>query len=269
MTTAYRPYFGFKSDPFSADLSTRDLLHLPGMLGVKQRLDYCLELGGVMIVTGEVGSGKSTSLRWSASHFHPSEVLLATILGNSGSISEIYRLICLALGLQPASMSKAKLLTQAKTAIMDVVASKKQKVVLIIDEANLIRPEVFTELHTLTQFEHDSKNLVSVALCGQTSLLDKLAYRGSAPLASRVIAKSHLETLSEPQLDEYISHHLKIAGVSKRLFDTEALRAIYQGSGGLLRKSNSLARGGLIAASIENKDFVNAEHIRIAASELF
>ncbi len=269
MSSTYRPYFGFKRDPFAADLATRELLQLPGMLGVKQRLDYCLDLGGVMVVTGEVGSGKSTSLRWSASQFHPSEICIASIIGNSGSISEIYRLICLALDLEPSSMSKTKLITQAKVAIKDIVASKKQKVVLIVDEANLMRPEVFTELHTLTQFDHDSKNLISMILCGQTNLLDKLSYRGSAPLASRVIAKSHLETLSESQLESYIDHHLKVAGVSKKLFDETALTAIYQGSGGLLRKTNSLARGGLIAAAIEAKNFVNAEHIRIAASELF
>lgn len=269
MTTTYRPYFGFKRDPFAADLHTRDLLQLPGMLGVKQRLDYCLDLGGVMVVTGEVGSGKSTSLRWSASQFHPSEVFVASIIGNSGSISEIYRLICMALDLQPASMSKSKLITQVKSAITDIVASKKQKIILMVDEANLMRPEIFTELHTLTQFDHDSKNLVSMVLCGQTNLLDKLAYRGSTPLTSRVIAKSHLETLSETQLEEYITHHLKVAGIAKKLFDDSALKAIYQGSGGLLRKTNSLARGGLIAAAIEKKNFVNSEHIRIAASELF
>ncbi len=268
MSTNYRPYFGFKKEPFAADLPTKDLLHLPGMLGVRQRFDYCLELGGVMVITGEVGSGKSTSLRWSASQFHPSEVCVASVIANSGSITEIYRLICQALDLQPGSMSKTKLITEAKGAIKDIVASKKQKVVLIVDEANLMRPEVFTELHTLTQFDHDSRNLIGVILCGQTNLLDKLAYRGSAPLASRVLARSHLETLTKNQLEEYISHHLKIAGISKRLFDEGALTAIYQGSGGLLRKSNSLARGGLVAAAIEKSNSITAEHIRIAASEL-
>ena len=63
MASPYRAFFGFKSDPFAADIATRDLLKLPSMLGVKERLDYCLNLGGVMVITGEVGSGKSTSLR--------------------------------------------------------------------------------------------------------------------------------------------------------------------------------------------------------------
>ena len=268
MTLNYRQYFGFKREPFSASLPAKDLLHLPGMLGVKQRFDYCLELGGIMVLTGEVGSGKSTSLRWSTSQYHPSEVLIANVIANSGSITEIYRLICLALDLQPGPVSKTKLITEAKQAVQEIVASKKQKVILIIDEANLMRPEIFTEIHTLTQFDNDSRNLITVILCGQTNLLDKLAFRGSVPLASRVIAKSHLETLSEKQLTEYIDHHIKIGGIKKQLFSPESLTAIYQGSGGLLRKSNSLARGGLVAAAIDQSNFVTAEHIRIAASEL-
>jgi general secretion pathway protein A len=268
MTNQYRPYFGFKREPFPTDVPTRDLLQLPGMLGIKQRFDYCLEIGGVMVVTGEVGSGKSTSLRWSTSQAHPSEVFIADVTANSGSIAEIYKLICLALGLQPGPMSRSKLITDAKNTIRDLVTSKKQKIVLIVDEANLMRPEIFTELHTLGQFDHDYKNLLTLILCGQSSLLDKLAYRGAAPLASRVIARAHLDTLSEAQLADYIAHHVKIAGVNKGLFDKNALVAIYQGSGGLLRKSNSLARGGLMAAAIEKATSVTAEHIRIAASEL-
>jgi type II secretory pathway predicted ATPase ExeA len=69
-------------------------------------------------------------------------------------------------------------------------------------------------------------------------------------------------------VDEYVAHHLAVAGQKKRIFDDGALTAIYQGSGGILRKANSLARGGLLAAATEKSDGVAAEHIRIAASEL-
>ena len=244
MNTSYKPYFGFKREPFPTDVPTRDLILLSGMLGVKERIQYCLDLGGVMIITGEVGSGKSTSLRYSASKTHPSEVAIIEVIGNSGAVSEIYKSICFEMGIQPSSTGKSRLIREVKLAIEDTVKSKKQKVLLQIDEAHLMRPEVFAELHTLMQFDYDSKNLISLVLCGQTNLIDKMHYRGSAPLASRVIARSHLETLNKEQLAEYIKHHTKIAGVTKSLFDETALTAIFQGSGGLLRKANSLARGG-------------------------
>ena len=268
MSLIYKQYFGFKRDPFPMDVSTKDLLKLPGMIGVKERLDYCLSLGGVMAVTGEVGSGKSTSLRWSRSHYHPSETAVVNVIANSGSIVELYKLICAGLEIPITSSSRARLITEAKQAIWEIVIGKKQKVAILIDEAQLLRSEVFGEIHTLSQFDHDSKNMVSLILCGQTTLLDKLTYRSSAPLASRIIAKTHLGGLSRIQLEEYILHHLKIAGIKKPLFSEDAVTALHQGSGGVLRRANSLARGGLIAAAIEQKEQVSSEHIRIAASEL-
>ena len=111
---------------------------------------------------------------------------------------------------------------------------------------------MFAELHTMTQFENDSRNLFSLVLAGQPNLTEKLSYRSSAPLASRVIAKTHLN----------------VVGVKKQLFSDQAITAIYQGSAGILRKANYLARGGLIAAATDKEQVVSAEHVRLASSEL-
>ena len=268
MSVNYRAYFGLKSDPFATDVATKDLLRLPGMLGVKERLDYVVSLGGVLVVTGEVGAGKSTSLRWSLSHYHPSEVAVVSVVANTGSIVELLRMISWGLDLNPTTMSKSKLFADAKAAVRDIAGAKKQKVALVIDEANLLRVDVLLELHTLLYFDHDSKSLLSLVLCGQSTVLDRLAYRTVAPLASRVIARAHLETLPLAQMEDYLAHHVKIAGGKKALFDPPAITAIHQGSGGVLRRANALARGGLLAAQREEKDAVTAEHIRIASSEL-
>jgi len=266
--STYRAYFGLKTDPFATDISTKDLLRLPGMVGVKDRLDYVVNLGGILVVTGEVGSGKSTSLRWSLSNYHPGDVQWIKVVANTGSFSELLRLIAWGLDLAPSSGSKARLMTEVKDAVRDIALSKKQKVSLIVDEANLLRVDVLAELHTLLHFDHDSRSLLSMILCGQSNLLDRLAYRGAAPLASRVIARAHLETLNGAMMQDYVEHHVKIVGGMKSLFAQTAITAIHQGSGGILRKANSLARGGLVAAMREQKDGVSAEHIRIAASEL-
>lgn len=268
MSINYRTSFGMKSEPFSNDFAPKDLLKLPGMTGVHARLAYTHNLGGTMIVTGEVGSGKSTSLRWSLSQFHPSQTCILSLVGTSGGLGEIFKMIAMELGLEGSTPSRARLLADIRAAIREIVTTKKQQVLLVIDEASLLRPEVFAELHTLTQFDHDSKNLVTLVLCGQGSLLDRLGMRTSAPLASRVIAKTHLEPLGRSDMDDYVSHHLAVVGVKKRLFEDAALTAIYQGSGGLLRKANSLSRGGLVAAATEGRESVSAEHIRIAMSEL-
>ena len=141
-------------------------------------------------------------------------------------------------------------------------------VVLIVDEASLMRLEVFAELHTICQFEKDSKPYLPMILAGQNNLVDKLSYRSSQPLASRIVARSHLQATSLDGMKTYLKHHLAIAGVEHNLFDQAAFTAIHQGSGGLFRKANHLARGALIAAAASNKSMVDAEHVQLASTEI-
>ncbi len=264
----YNQYFGFTAEPFMNNLPTKKLLKLPDMLGVKDRIDYAVNIGGIIVVTGEVGSGKSTSLRWSLSHYHQSEVLVLNLTAHGGSIIELYKQLCWELKLDINTSSRSALTRIFKETIQDIVSSKKQKVLLIIDEANLLRADIFAEIHTLTQFNNDSQNMISIVFAGQANLLDKFTYRLSAPLASRVIGKTHLTAINRDQMYEYLLHHLKSSGVKKMLFSDTAVSAIQQGSGGILRKANSLAKGGLIACSSVQETTVNEEHIRIAATEL-
>jgi type II secretory pathway predicted ATPase ExeA len=132
-----------------------------------------------------------------------------------------------------------------------------------------MRLEVFAELHTICQFEKDSCPWLPIILSGQNSLSDKLLYRSSQPLASRIVAKSHLEGVDLHGMESYLQHHLTISGINRMLFDPAAVTAIHQGSGGLFRKANHLARGALIAAARNQSASVNAEHVRISSTELF
>jgi type II secretory pathway predicted ATPase ExeA len=139
---------------------------------------------------------------------------------------------------------------------------------MMIDEASLLRMEVLAEVHTLLQFEKDAKPYLPLVLAGQNNLLDSLAYRPASPLASRVVARSHLEGVGRKQMQAYITHHLAIAGVTRELFEKAAVTAIHQGAGGLFRKANHLARGALIVAANQKSMTVSAEHVRLAATEL-
>jgi general secretion pathway protein A len=263
----YCNYFGFKTDPFTAEISAKNLLKLPSMVSVKERFDYVMR-GGVFIVTGEVGSGKSTSLRWAQAQFHPSQHLFLNVISTGGSLIEFYRQLCWNLDIEVKTGSRAGILKTFKATVREIASTKKQTIAIVVDEAHLLRIEVFAELHTIMQFDNDSKNLFSLILAGQPNLIEKMTYRSSAPLASRVVARTHLNTLNPEQMGVYLEHHLSVAGVKKQLFSDQAITAIYQGSAGILRKANALARGGLIAAATEKEQLVSAEHIRLASTEL-
>jgi general secretion pathway protein A len=268
MSQTYRNFFGFSKEPFSSELKVEEILKTNAVLAVADRVDYAIRLGAVALITGEVGSGKSTALRFAISRLHPSEYRLVWVTAGGGSILELYRQIVWELEVPTPSHGRASLTRFIRKAILDLVLSKKQKVVLLIDEASLLRLEVFAELHTLTQFEGDSKPILPLLLAGQNNLLDKLYWRTSLPLSSRVIARSHLEAVDRQGMENYLNHHLRLAGMNHPIFAEQAITAIHQGSGGLFRKANHLARGALIAAAAEKCQQVSADHVRLASTEL-
>jgi type II secretory pathway predicted ATPase ExeA len=269
MNNNYRSFFGLKKEPFGSDLKTSEILETDELKSVTKRLDYAVRLGGAALVTGEIGSGKSTALRYYSEKLHPSEYVTFYVTATSGSILELYRQITAEMGIYQSSNSRAVMTQLIKNEIKDLVDGKKMKVVLIIDEASLLRIEVLSELHTLCQFHKDSKPWLPLILAGQSTLIDKMMYRASAPLASRIIARSHMEGLDRQGMLLYLEHHLSLAGVKTNLFEDAAVTAIHQGSGGLLRKANHLARGSLLAAAGEESMTVSAEHVRLAATEIF
>ncbi len=263
----YRSFFGLHREPFSSELKIEEIITTPALEAVTERFDYVLRLGAIGLLTGEVGAGKSTALRWASSRLHPAQYHILWLTASGGSILETYRQLAGALDVETKTFSRATLTRIIRQGIYELV-NKKIQPVLIIDEANLLRLEVFAELHTICQFEADSKPHLSMILAGQNNLLDLLQYRSSLPLSSRIVARSHLEGIDLNQMQHYLAHHLSIVGVKTQLFSPQAVTAIQQGSAGLLRKANHLARGALIAAANEKCQQVAAEHVRLASTEL-
>ncbi|MCJ7603714.1 MAG: AAA family ATPase [Desulfobulbaceae bacterium] len=265
----YRAFFGLAREPFTADLDLDAILQTEDLLAVHERIQYTVRLGAIALVTGEVGAGKSTALRWATGQLHPSKYRTLWITASSGSILEVYRQLLAELDINTASSSRAVLTGRIREQIANLVGTKKQQPLLIIDEASLLRLDVFTELHTLTQFEGDCKPWLPIVLSGQNNLADNLLYRTAMPLASRIVARSHLPAVNREGMTAYITHHLRIAGLKNSPFEDAAITAIHQGSGGLFRKANHLARGALFAAAGEKSQTVTAEHVRLASTELF
>jgi type II secretory pathway predicted ATPase ExeA len=263
----YKIFFGFAKEPFGKDVRTLDLMKSAALIGVRERFLYAVGLSAVAVITGDVGSGKSSALRFAGHGLHPSEYKILFVTATSGPVAELYKQICHALDLDALGSSKARLTRFIRTALLELV-EKKQRPVLVIDEASILRLDVFAELHTITQFEGDSKPVLPIILAGQNNLIDNLLFRQSKSLASRVVARGHLEALTQEEMNAYLMHHLGIAGVKQNLFSDQAVTAIHQGSGGLLRRANNLARGSLIAAAAEKCAIVSADHVRVASTEI-
>ena len=263
-----RHHFGLKRDPFPQNIPVKDLFPLPALEPLEKRVSFAIQQKAISVITGDVGSGKSTSLRYVASKCHASEYELITIVGGAVSPMELYRQILLTFGQAYLSYQMSILVSKIREIILEI-ASRKMTPVLIIDEAHLLKRSVFTQLHTLAQFEFDSKPVMPMVLCGQDGLLDILMANNVRPLASRVLGRNHLEAIKKEVMEDYLNHHIRLAGSSKKLFSDEAIFAIHQGSGGLLRKANSLAKTALLACVMNENSTVSAEHVRVASTEVF
>jgi ABC-type molybdenum transport system ATPase subunit/photorepair protein PhrA len=121
MNDSYRAFYGLTKEPFSAEVSIKEIMETPDLKGVKDRFDYAVRLGAVALVTGEIGSGKSTALRYAAGHLHPSVYCSFHIIATSGSIIDLYHQLLGELGTDTASFSKAILTKRIRREIMKLV----------------------------------------------------------------------------------------------------------------------------------------------------
>lgn len=259
--------WGFSREPFGQDIPVKDLYPLPALAPLLERFDYAVANRMATVITGEVGAGKSTSLRAAVARLHPTQYRVIPVVATTGSLMEFLRQICLSFGNPPTSNSLVKMIALVRSLLMEIT-SKKQIPVLIVDEAHLLSLDVFAQLHTFTQVAFDSSTLVPIILSGQTSLIDRLLYHNSRPFTSRLVGRSHLEALQREDMVAYLTHHLTIAGRSKDIFSDDAVTAIHQSSGGLLRRAGILARGALLAAAQEKCPLTTGEHVRIALTEI-
>ena len=262
-----RHHFGFKKEPFPQNIAVKDLFPLPALGPLERRVFFALNQKAISVITGDVGSGKSTSLRYVSHKCHSSEYELISIVGGGYSTIELYRQVLLNFGISYRSYQVSTMVSKIREILLEI-ASRKVVPVLMIDEAHLLKRSVFTQLHTLAQFEFDSRPVMPMVLCGQDLLLDHLMANAVRPLASRILGRNHLEAIKMEVMRDYLDHHTKLAGSTNRFFSDEAIFAIHQGSGGLLRRANSLAKTALMACAMEGNQTVSAEHVRVASTEL-
>ncbi len=269
MTAQYRTFFGLSREPFGSDLSLKEILKTPTLSAVQDRFDYTVRLGGIALVTGDIGSGKSTALRYVAASLHPSEYKILPLTATPGSILDLYRLLLADLHIEKSSTSRAVLTRLIQQEIRSLYEGKKIKPVLIIDEASLLRLEVLAELHLITRSIRTPNPTCPSSWPVKAPWSINWLFRTSRPLASRIIARCHLQAVSRQEMADYLAHHLTLAGLKTNPLEEGAISAIQQGSGGLFRKANQLARGALIAAAAQKSQVVTPDHVRLAATEIF
>ncbi|MGH8659152.1 MAG: AAA family ATPase [Gammaproteobacteria bacterium] len=264
----YLEYFGLQEAPFSMAPNPRFLFMSPQHEEAFAHLLYGLgESGGFVLLTGEVGTGKTTLSRHLLEHL-PEDVDAALIFNPRLSAVELISAICdeLEAGYPEGSQS-LKVLVDALNKHLLTRNASGRRTVLIIDEAQNLSLEVLEQIRLLTNLETERAKLLQVILIGQPELRPMLEAAELRQLTQRITARYHLEHLSAEDTKAYVLHRLTLSGGQSRLFTDGALRGVHRLSGGIPRVINTLCDRALLGAFTSNRPQVDQGIVRKAARE--
>ena len=264
----YKHYFGLQDSPFSIApnpqylyMSTRHreaLAHL--LYGVKSD-------GGFILLTGEVGTGKTTVCRCLLAQI-PTDVDIAMVLNPKQTAVELLATICDELHITYNPNASIKILVDRLNVFLLDSHRAGRKTILIIDEAQNLEVDVLEQLRLLTNLETNQRKLLQIILLGQPELLTLLGRQELRQLSQRVTARFHLDALNQQEVGEYIQHRLTVAGGNHTLFPPTSIRRIYQITAGIPRLINLVCDRALLGAYVENQPRVNNAIVAKAAREV-
>ncbi len=264
----YHQHYGLNSAPFSIAPDPRFLYMSERHREALAHLLHGVSSGGgFILLTGEVGTGKTTLCRCLLQQL-PDNVRLAYVLNPRVSPVELLQTICDELRIaQPDAKNSIKALTDAITERLIENHRRGLNTVLMIDEAQQLSTDCLEQVRLLTNLETDEKKLLQIVLIGQPELQEKLATQELRQLAQRITARYHLLPLSLNESASYVLHRLQLAGLNRSPFTNAALRALHRYSGGIPRLINTISERALLAGFARSRDTINEAMMRNAAAE--
>jgi general secretion pathway protein A len=243
----YKTYFGFREKPFSKTPDPRFLFLSSGHDEALARLEFVVEEREIAVLTGEIGCGKTTLSRALMDRLGD-DYRFCFIVNPRLNAIEFLRTTATLLEVENPAASKDVLLKQINT----VVYESYQKgicPVIVVDEAQMITDaEVFDEIRLLTNFQLDDRNLLAVVIMGQPELRSMLSSPRFEPLRQRIALNYHLAPLSLDETMDYLDFRLEVVGGTPGLFTPDAVQKIFELTGGVPRRINSMATNALLVA---------------------
>lgn len=256
----YLDFYGLKEKPFGKTPDPRFLYQSKKHAEALARLQLTVEEQDIVLLTGEIGSGKTTLSRAFIDSLDESYYPLL-IINPRLSPSQLLRTVALRLGLGDSPRLRHGILEAINTKLYELYENSKRPVI-IIDEAQLIPGKAtFEELRLLTNFQLDDRNLLALVLIGQPELRERLKRRPYQALRQRISIQYHLGPLDAEETTAYVQHRLKVAGRESPLFDERAQALLYQQSGGVPRRINIIAANALVEGFGKGSTTIGADII--------
>ncbi len=258
--TLINNYYNFSKTPFSRSISTSDLFPSRGHQEIQGRLAFALSDRFPALITGDIGTGKSTALRafvHSLDHkLHP----LVYLPNPRLNVASLYSQILLALKVEPAH-AFTKLLPQLLDTLQNL-ARKNRFPLLVVDEAHLLPAELFDQLRFLLNDDFDANSLLTLVLLGQPDLTPKLCFAPYQALNQRIAVRFSLLPLDLAETAAYVKHHLQVVDFNQQLFSDAFVAALHHHVKGVPRLINNICRAALLLGATENKQLLDETDLK-------
>mgnify|MGYP001191754880 CR=1 FL=1 len=265
----YETFFKLRGKPFQLN---PDPAFFYGSRGHRRAMAY-LEYGlhqseGFIVITGEIGAGKTTIVRSLLEQLDPERVVAANIVSTQIDAHDMLRMVAAAFGVPSRNLDKAGLLLAIETYLVSITAAGK-RALLIVDEAQNLTPAAVEELRMLSNFQLEDHALLQSFLVGQPEFRDIMQRPEMQQLRQRVIASYHLGPLDAQETQGYIEHRLSHVGwASDPSFEPGAFSAIYAYSGGIPRRINTLCDRLMLSAFLGERHGITENDVREVIEEL-
>jgi general secretion pathway protein A len=265
----YESHFGLGASPFQLNPDPSFYFDSKGHSNAMAYLRYgAYQAEGFIVVTGEIGAGKTTLVRALLSELDSERIVAGQVVSTQLEAGDLLRSILAAFGVQAAAASKAALISSLE-AFLTLVASRGQRALLIVDEAQNLGPEAVEELRMLSNFQLGNHALLQSFLVGQPDLRQLLQSPSMEQLRQRVIASCHLGPLDAAETEAYILHRLRHVGwVDRPRFEPGTFEAIHRWTQGIPRRINLLCNRLLLGAYLVEGDVIDAAFVERVVHEV-
>ncbi len=264
----YKAFFGLKANPFNVNPDPRFLFVTQHTREALACLAYGIQSRkGFMLLTGEVGTGKTTILHKLLEWLRTQRVSSAFIFNPRLEVIEFFDFMCADFGIPCRTKDKSQFLLKLNHWLLERYRAR-EAAVLIVDEAQNLSFEMLEEIRLLTNFETSTEKLLQIVLSGQPELENKLKEPELRQLRQRITLRCRTHVLTGDETSAYIEQRLKIAGSDgAQIFSPEAVQTIAKYSRGIPRVINLLCEHSLINAFVDQKKIIPAEVVEEVARE--
>ena len=264
----YKKFFGLKENPFNVNPDPRYLFLTPHTQEALACLTYGIETRkGFILLTGEVGTGKTTLINKVLEWLHKERVFTAFVFNPRLSVSQFFDFMMADFGIPCESHQKGQMLLKLNQWLLDRYRAG-ERAVLVVDEAQNLSPQMLEEIRLLTNLETSTEKLLQIVLAGQPELEHKLNQPELRQLRQRITLRAKTRQLTLEETQGYIEERLRIAGAENPdIFSPEAIAAVHRFARGIPRVTNLLCEHALVSAFADQKNPVPAEIVEEVARD--